>query len=256
MEMTKPKPLKKGRFSFLKKRLFWDSLASLGSLIAVILLGIYRLNTAKLENQNSLGLIEAILVIAVFVLIFNVIRIVIDFSNEYHDEAEDSLNAMLHILHSLLSGYDTKKFPKDPTLRICVYVPDGAGYLEQRTEYVGTPEKGRKGSRVSVSRGIIGKAYKNRAFTVDSLPKNTKFIDHMKVKYDFSIEQIRELKSDRRSWAALYLGDEHNCVAIIYCDSKLNNFFGKENDFRWKVLWYSSVGMLKFFNHDTTKNRT
>lgn len=240
----------------MKKRVTWDSLATLGSLFAVILLGVYRLKSVKADPQAPLWLIETILAIAVFVFICGVIRIIIDVKNELHDDEEDSLNVMLHILHSLLSGYDTKKFPKDPTLRVCVYVPDGKGCLVQRTEYVGCTEKGRKGTRVCVTRGIIGKAYNNTALTVDSLPRNTNFVDHMKVQYDFSIEQIKQLRKDRRSWAALYLGDEHDCVAIIYCDSKLYNFFGKENDFRCKVLLYSTVGMVKFFNHNTTKNRT
>ncbi|HAH46847.1 hypothetical protein [Gimesia sp.] len=251
--MKKPKPLKNGRFLFLKKRLFWDSLATIISGIAAIVLGFYRFKNSRVEDQL---LIEILFGLTIAFCICSLIRIVIDFKNEYHDDGEESLNAMLHILYSQLSGYRNKQHSGDPQLRICVYVPDGTGHLQQRTEYVGTTETGKKGTRVCVSRGIIGKAYENKALTVDSLPRNRKFVDYMKVKYNFSIEQIRELRKDRQSWAALYLGDDTNCVAIIYCDSCLSGYFGNEYSFRWKVLYHSAVGMLRFFNQDTTINRS
>lgn len=155
-----------------------------------------------------------------------------------------SLDAVLHILHSLLMVFSNVD---DAGLRLCVFVPGNKpNQIHQITNYVGVDRPYGCRRDMSDSCGIVGLAFRSGAAQYDSLPRNTHIIDYLVHTYGFSKAEAAEMKSDRQSWAAVPVGGPGEVIAAIFLDCKIPKFFGNSNSQKKKMLEAATLGVAQF----------
>ena len=159
----------------------------------------------------------------------------LDFRSARAIGSGDALHGMLHTLHSSLK--DVAGDGGD--CRVCLYAPRPEEVekgrppkeLHQITPYISDrePEFGEKvrGS-IRTSIGVVGFAYRKneRAFVQLDDPAQS-LVDYLINFHAFDEEEAKGVRADRRSWAAVPIGDsEGPPVGIIFADSSDPNFFG------------------------------
>jgi hypothetical protein len=154
-----------------------------------------------------------------------------------------SLDAFLFALHAILRGWSKKS--ANASLRICVFVPiDGKEEVHQITDYVGAEGDVRKGrgNEFPTSHGIVGKAMRNKTKYFDSLPSDTDLVTYLCETYNFTQAEALEKQQDRRSWAAVPVG-QNPVRAVIFLDCNQRDFFGPNQQ---KILDNAIVGVAQY----------
>ena len=89
-------------------------------------------------------------------------------------------------------------------LQVCDYLPNGGG-------------GGRKFPR---SKGIIGAAFRDKKMLVENFHNDSDYRDQMKLKYNYTTQEIGERAADRRSYLCSPILDEnHKVLGLVYFDS-------------------------------------
>lgn len=153
---------------------------------------------------------------------------------EKSDEPLTVLISTLHLIIEHINGLTDDNTKRAADFRLAVFIPSKTApdKLCQITDYAGVPGKGgEKGRLVDLGPGVAGSAFKSRRPAFDSLPPGENFCDWMHTKHGFTVEQAARLTSDRKSWLAIPLGPPlttgGDIFCVVYCDSRLPNFFGK-----------------------------
>ncbi len=151
-----------------------------------------------------------------------------------------ALDGALHALHAILENGDGNS-----GLRICVFVPHHKkkDTCHQITNYVGG-DGGGKGRDHSCRCGVVGSAFRSTECQFDTLPKNTQVVDHLVREHGFDRQEAATMRQDRRSWAAMPVGDP--VVAVIFLDSVIGDFFGKSKGTRRRIIESSAIGVAAF----------
>jgi hypothetical protein len=134
-----------------------------------------------------------------------------------------AVEAQLKVLIELLD------LPPSDDFRAVIWAPRGErqeGLLEQVTNYVPNPDVDRAPGRLlGAAKGITGHAFRNRADTVNLLPKasfpdDESLIRHHVDRWGFDYQEARQLKAGRRSQLAVPVVDvDQKVLGVIYCDS-------------------------------------
>ncbi|WP_417384936.1 hypothetical protein [Gimesia sp.] len=204
----------------------WPSACTIGALG----LFIYYANWSKLQKKR--------------------IEVVNQKSVTHLDAAQDTLYDIV-----LQHWMNKKNKDMDHGLRICVFHHDEyQGILTQLTEYTGEDlEEKKSGRTFSTKTGVIGQCVTtaNPAYGRRSESSTMEdFIKEAARDYNYSAKEIYELSSDRYAWIAMPVIVNSKVRAVLYCDSKLENFFGDKNKPRYNIIASAALGLARHFRRD------
>ncbi len=156
-----------------------------------------------------------------------------------------ALDGVLDALHAILEN----QFPASPDggLRACIFIPDGKpDRVHQFTDYVGVDGRYGRGRTFSTRCGVVGKAFRSGQSQYDRLPKNSTVVDYLVHAHGFDRSEAAKMRQDRKSWAAIPVGEQNRVVAVIFLDSAESEFFGTKTHLRRKTLEGATLGVAKF----------
>lgn len=138
---------------------------------------------------------------------------------------------------ALEAFYGAMEFPSDEHIRCAIYVPIKSGeYLQQVTHYM-PGKRGGQGQKVHSSKGIMGRAYREREHRIELLKDANYssaefFQSQMVIRWGFTRDDARKLTQDRRAYCVLMIKDDKgNIVGALYCDSNRLSTFEDPNTF-------------------------
>ncbi len=159
-----------------------------------------------------------------------------------------AIDGVLHTLHAILTEPPSARI-EGHKLRICLFVPGTQpNTVHQISAYVGDDAGRGLGRELSDRCGAVGVAFRSGQSLYDTLPKHTQLVDHLVAKHGFDRNEAITMKHDRKSWAAVPVGDLGRVVAVIYLDSAVAGFFGKSNEAKRKALEAATIGIANFID--------
>jgi hypothetical protein len=170
------------------------------------------------------------------------------------DDSVHELQGCLQTLETILLGPDLDPERRAAAgLRLTIHVPDGRGSLVQVIGYVGD-QRGGSGARRTIPEnvGIIGHAYREAQLIpgklevlADRRTSNDydEYIEQMVTDYGFTADTARKLNPATMSWLAIAIPGNANVEGVLYCDSKLPDFF---SDARKEDILHATVGIAYF----------
>jgi len=163
-----------------------------------------------------------------YLMLFPVVIIVCAKVYDYRttlNERELRVKAQLKLLVRLLSLEDVSQF------RCTYHIPVWWGKFRQAFDYI--PEGGGGGRTFATNKGIIGKALGAKRLLVENFATDAEFRQKMLLEYNYSADELRERKADRKSYLAYPLVDEeHRVHGVVYLDSSRPNTFTDAEDAR------------------------
>ena len=162
------------------------------------------------------------------------------------DNSVEPMEGAVEILWQLLVREDPACDPKG--LRVCVHYFVGENQLEQLTNYVSanTIHRSGKGRQFSTEFGVTGAALEKWKVAVEKLPAGKDVVTYLMETYRIKREQAEDFCQDRKSWAAMPIGEQNRQLGVIFCDSSETDFFGNKGSRRRKILQSSAVGVAEF----------
>lgn len=158
--------------------------------------------------------------------------------------AVSSLDAAIETLHAIL--INDHPYHENHKLRICVFVPSNKpNSVHQITDYVGTESRYGGGRDLSSRCGVVGRAFRSGEVQYDKLPDSTALIDHLVSIHGFDRTEASNMRADRKSWAAIPVGEAGQVVAVVFLDSAVAKFFGTGNHSRRKALQAATLAVAK-----------
>lgn len=145
-------------------------------------------------------------------------------------DRQSRIKSQLTLLMRLLA------FESKLDVRCTYHVPVGRKQLHQVFDYI--PSGGGAGRKFSQGKGIIGKTFADKGWSVENFQDDTGYREQMIAKYNYTAEELRNRRADRRSYFCYSLVDENNNVlGLIYFDSSQpNTFTYDETDLRTKMI--------------------
>lgn len=109
-------------------------------------------------------------------------------------------------------------------VRCTYHVPVWGNGLFQTCDYI--PSGGGGGRTFSRTKGIIGKAFVEKRVLAENFQDDEEFRQQMRVKYNYTADELRQRKADRKSYLCYPIADEnHKVLGLIYLDSSRPNTF-------------------------------
>ena len=96
-----------------------------------------------------------------------------------------------------------------------------------------------------VTQGVVGAAFRTKSQAYDKLPNNTSVAEYLVSAHGFDQQQAASMRKDRRSWAAIPVG-EHEILAVIFLDSCDRDFFGKANSGMRPIVENAAIAVAKY----------
>ena len=138
-------------------------------------------------------------------------------------EAYGKIHAQLNLLLKLFP------FESRANVRCTYFVPSWGARLFQAMHYI--PAQTGGGRRFKRSRGIIGKAFREKRSLVENFRDGADYRRRMVSDYNYTPEEVGERSVDRRSYFCHPLMDEnHKILGLVYLDSVLPNTFPMVDD--------------------------
>lgn len=160
------------------------------------------------------------------------------------------ITACLNVIYHLLAPDEADK------LRVTVHAiceENGERYLKQSVPYVGDHQPKHAGRKFLMNCGVIGEAARTGKAVCAKRDPELSWEDYqeaLKQRWSFTEEQIRELSTDRYSFAAVPIfrspadpADRH-VVGVVYADSVAPGFFKPA---RMKQLTSGAGGLVRYF---------
>lgn len=121
-------------------------------------------------------------------------------------------------------------------VRCTYHVPVWRKQLRQAFDYI--PGGGSGGRKFSQGQGIIGQTFVSKGWSVENFENDAEYRTQMVQKYNYTTEQLKERRADRRSYFCYSLVDEnHKVLGLIFFDaSKPNTFMLDETDPGMKMI--------------------
>jgi hypothetical protein len=164
---------------------------------------------------------------------------------QHRAKAADLKNAWLEpvLLQLFIALKELNRKVEKPGLRVCLHFAQGEEW-EQLTEYVGDPyahiggwSQGLKGRRFPKRCGATGLAFRfPKKLFVGSLPADRDLSDYLAKVFNYTASDLRDLRTDRRSWAAVLVGRTDERHAVIFCDAAVPDFFGPDGSCARRVI--------------------
>lgn len=233
----------------LNQKSTWDNLCE-GEFWFEITLAItslaYGIITAiRWHRAGNDDLAIASLVVASLVMVTLVIRAVKRNKKARRANSTHELDVVLHTLHAMLTERSVEA--RSASLRICVFVlAKQADSVYQLTNYVGHNGSNGAGRVYPLRAGVVGTAFRTGESQYDKLPKNISIIEYLIKKHGFDRNEASRVRQDRKSWAAIPVGEPNNVVAVIFLDSNKIDFFGNCNSIPRKMLESATIGVASY----------
>ncbi len=151
----------------------------------------------------------------------------------------------LQVLHHLLGKYPDQP-TDDPKHRICVYVknPDNPDQLKRITRQIGHLIEADKSEPdvLPLHIGVAGKVARMVRPISASIQPQENLSEYLVSEWGFTEQMARAVRTDRRAWYGVPLAVSGKpCLGVLFSDSCLTTFFGKENSARARILRCASV---------------
>lgn len=145
-------------------------------------------------------------------------------------EKHSRVKGQLALLMKLLS------FESVLDVRCTYHVPVWRKQLRQAFDYI--PGGGSGGRKFSQGQGIIGKTFVKKRWSVENFENDAEYRTQMIQEYNYTTQELKERRADRRSYFCYSLVDEnHKVLGLIYFDaSKPNTFIPDETDPKMKMI--------------------
>lgn len=140
---------------------------------------------------------------------------------------------------------------QDHGLRMALYrLSEDRKFLIQHTRYFGLNNQP-AGERhtVPIEKGIIGLAYRSRQIQVVRRAPDSTYEDFLQFvidKFAYTEREACQLSRDRFSWVAIPIIEESGVHSVLFCDSKIHDFFGHKHHVRPRILAAACGGLAKF----------
>jgi hypothetical protein len=155
-----------------------------------------------------------------------------------------ALDGVLHALHAIMTAGTS-----GVSLRICIFVPGKTDdTCHQITDYVGVEKPSGCGRDLPRRCGAVGTAFRTGKAQYVKLPTDTNVSDFLINSHGFERSEISEAQQDRKSWAAIPVGDPGSVVAVVYLDCDIREFFGNINSSKRKTLESTTIGVANFIS--------
>jgi len=123
--------------------------------------------------------------------------------------------------------FDLSRFEPEREVRCTYHVPSFHRSLLQVFHYIPTEKGG--GRRFPQDKGIIGEAFRQKRFLVENFEDDDEYRRQMKLKYNYTADEVRQRSADRRSYFCYPVMDErHRVLGLIYFDSRMFGTFEHE----------------------------
>lgn len=259
--MTIPLPPENGGLcSFLKSQEFSDLVTKIGGPVGA------AIAACRFLSSRDWGWAVAMIVTALVTASFAVRSWKKDQATKAKLKEHDCLRGVLETLHAAIVEVGEHK--DDPGLRLCIYAPDHespdkpADWLYQVTPYVGEDsDKDYYGRKMQSGKGVVGRSYRFANSRIIRLPAGRDLVDFLMNDFGFTKAEAEKSRRDRKSWAAVPIGDEEIGVfGVIYADSKHEDFFGsqqptEEGSIQERLLVRSSIAAARFCKFYYNPNR-
>ena len=108
--------------------------------------------------------------------------------------------------------------------------------LVQAFDYL--PQGGGGGRRFDIKKGIIAKTYTAKGPRIENFENDQEYRHRMVQEYNYSEDELRDITSDRRSYACCPIVDEnHTVLGLIYIDANVSGTFTDDmTNPRWRML--------------------
>lgn len=159
-----------------------------------------------------------------FVLVFAVVKFLVQWFKHEEDESVHELEGCLVVLHTELSEAMPDNLPRPARIRVTIHVPDGDNTLVQATNYIGG-DGGGIGRTLPKKAGIIGLALKEGRCIAASR-QNENYLDYVEdLQKNWEFTKAEAVKRDpaAMSWVAVTIGNPVD--GILYADSTIQGFF-------------------------------
>lgn len=195
--------------------------------------------------------------LALFALTVHALKARRTYRDQLEKDSIHELRGCLMTLDAVLLGPDLDPARRTAVgLRLTIHIPDGEDSLVQALDYVGDqrlPAGGGVGRRLSSNVGIVGRAYRQAQLDPDapqsilSDSRETEnydaFLDQMIREYGFAPDVARQLNPATMSWAAVAISTRGTVEGVLYCDSKVADFF---SDSRKEDILHATAGIAYF----------
>jgi hypothetical protein len=163
---------------------------------------------------------------------------------EYHATVRDAHKRVREQLEILLA------LIPHPLGRIrCTYhIPTGVfrKRLMQACDYL--PDGGGANRKFSTQKGIIGLAYKEKTPLVENFKSDDEYRTQMKMKYNYTTDEVAKRSADRRSYFCYPIADEnHEVLGLVYFDSDVEGEFSSGPNADAVVMIRTACGVIS--NH-------
>jgi GAF domain-containing protein len=176
--------------------------------------------TARFVSVTAIGLIPSIGIPIWWLLVPIAAYLALDVY-EYGDsitEKQRLVKAQLVVLSRSLN------VSHEHHLRCTYHVPARRHQLRQAFDYV--PFGGGGGRVFPRTKGIIATVFEAKDTRVENFATDAEFRQRMLDTYNYSVEELRRITTDRRSYLCVPITDEnHRVLGLIYFDSAINNTF-------------------------------
>lgn len=197
------------------------------------------------KDTPQFDLAYGYIVVALVLVTALVIRAFLRNKRARDSDSAHSLDVVLYTLHAVLTKR-TKDADK-ASLRICVFVhASKPGHVHQITDYVCDEISHGRGRNLPLRSGVVGTAFRSGKSQYDRLQKNMLVSEYLVQNYGFERAEAGAVSQDRKSWAAIPVGDSDHVVAVIYLDSNDPDFFGKSGGIVRKILDSSTIGVARY----------
>jgi hypothetical protein len=227
------------------RRVFWSRLTF------EIVIGLAALTQTAISGHaafnkpgDTLSTADAAVIACGFVTFIVVVaKAVRDYQDERDRESIEPIEGIIDTLWAILVKIGKNGDSAD--LRICVHVVR-EGKLRQLTDYCMAGQRHGRSRPHSAEKGIAGLALRSWGLAVDRLPNGVDRIQHLIDRWGFTREEAVRLKDDRKSWAAVPIGERNRPLCVIYCDSCRADFFGAPGGNRQKILEFCGTAIAEF----------
>lgn len=209
-------------------------------------------SAARFFTTGNSGWGWFVVVLAVVVLIVQGFKARATYGQQAQKESVHELQGCLQTLETVLLGPDLEPAKRQRAgLRLTVHIPDGNS-LVQAMDYVGdqrTPKGA--GRRLPENMGVIGQAYQQAKLTGSieihceyrASEDYDAFLSQMVRDYAFTLEAAQKLHAGTKSWLAVPILNAGTVEGVVYCDSKLPDFF---TDARQEDVLHAMAGIAYF----------
>lgn len=197
------------------------------------------------------GLIGAVGAVAVVVW-----RLVAAVRRDRSAGPQAELDAVLHTLHACLRFGCSKTF-ETVDVRLCVFAPvlnssETPKEVYQLTDYVGPAVRHGRGRRLSCRCGVVGQAIRTGESCFYLLPDGADLAEVLVKDFGYTPEEAATKRKDRKSYAAIPVGEPGRIIAVLYIDSDTADLFGRKNSPPRRLLDAARLGVAEFVGKGRT----